>query len=110
MKRVRIAYMWRSRIAALLVDEEALRHDHMEIFLGARHRDIEQAALLLDFRRAAAAEVGRDAAVDAVEHEDRFPLLPLGGMDGREDQVVLVEQRRAGFVAGGVRADRASAR
>ena len=30
------------------------------------------------------------------------PFLALGGMDGREDQIVLVEQRHAGLVAGGV--------
>ena len=48
-------------------------------------------------------EVGRDAAVDGVEHEHRLPFLALGRMDGREDQIVLVEQRRAGLVAGGVR-------
>ena len=38
-----------------------------------------------------------------VQHEDRRPFLALGGMDGGEDQVVLVELRHAGLVAGGVR-------
>ena len=33
---------------------------------------------------------------------DRLPLLPLGRVDGGEDQVVLVEERRAGLVAGRV--------
>ena len=87
----------------LAVGEEALRHHEMQIVLGARHRDVEQAALLLDLGGRAGAEVGRNAAVDDVEHEDRLPFLALGGMDGREDQIVLVEQRHAGLVAGRVR-------
>src|SRR6185369_4964490 len=62
--------------AALLVSKEALRHDKMEVILGAGHRHIEQAALLLDLLRGAGGEVRRNAAVDAVEHENRFPLLP----------------------------------
>ena len=33
---------------------------------------------------------------------DRLPLLALGGMDRGQDQVVLVEQRHAGLVAGRV--------
>ena len=90
-------------LRVLAMREEALRHDQMQIVLGARHRDIEQPALLLDLGRGAGAEIGRDAAVDDVEHEHRFPFLALGGMDGREDQIVLVEQRHAGLVAGGVR-------
>ena len=89
-------------VRVLPVREEALRHDEVQIVLGARHGDVEQPPLLLDLGRRAGAEVGGDAAVDDVEHEDRLPFLPLGGVDGREDEIVLVEQRRAGLVAGGV--------
>ena len=90
-------------LRVLAMREEALRHDEMQIVLGARHGDIEQPPLLLDLGRRAGAEVGGNAAVDDVEHEDRFPFLPLGGMDRREDQIVLVEQRHARLIAGGIR-------
>ncbi len=39
----------------------------------------------------------------AVQHEDRRPFLALGGMDGRQDEVVLVEDGRPGLVAGRIR-------
>ena len=94
MKRVRDGIDMAVARGGLLMREEALRHDEMQLVLGARHRDIEQPPLLLDLGGRAGAEIGRDAAVDDVEHEDRLPFLALGGMDGREDQVVLVEQRR----------------
>ena len=87
----------------LAMGEEALRHDEVQLVLRPRHGDVEQAPLLLDLGRRAGAEIGRDAAVDGVEHEHRLPFLALGRMDGREDQIVLVEQRHAGLVAGGVR-------
>ncbi len=90
-------------LGVLAMGEEALRHDRVQIVLRARHRDIEQPPLLLDFRRRAGAEIGGDAAVDGIEHEDRLPFLALGGMDRREDQIILVEQRHAGLIAGGVR-------
>ena len=86
----------------LAVGEEALRHDQMQVVLCTRHGDIEQAAFFLDLRGGADAEVGRHAAVHGVEQIDRLPLLPLGGMDRGQDQVILVEQRHAGLVAGRV--------
>ena len=87
----------------LAVDIEALRNDERQLVARAGHRDIEQAALLLDLLGRAGREIGRNAAVDAVEHEDRAPFLPLGRMDGREDEIVLIPQRRPRFVAGRVR-------
>ena len=50
------------------------------------------------------------AAVDDVEHVHRSPLLSLGRMDGRQDQVVLVQVRRARLRRWWPRADRASVR
>ena len=70
--------------------------------MRARHRHVEQAPLLLDLGGAAGRHVGRDAAVDHVEHVHRAPLLALGRVDRRQDQVVLVALRRAGLVAGGL--------
>ena len=90
-------------LRALAVREEALRHHQMQIVLGPGHRDIEQAALFFDLR----AEVPAPRS-DGMQPSttlstiDRFPFLALGGMDGREDQIVLVEQRHAGLVAGRV--------
>jgi hypothetical protein len=49
------------------------------------------------------AAIGHAAAIEDVEHEDRFPFLTLGGMDRREDQIILVEQRHACLVARRVR-------
>ena len=96
-------------LRVLAMREESLRDHEMQVVLRARHRDIEQAALFLDFFRRSRAEVGRDAAVDDVQDEDRLPFLPLGGMNGREDEIILVA-RNAGLVAGRVRAGRASVR
>jgi hypothetical protein len=37
--------------AALAVREEALGNHQVQLVFRSRHRDVEQAALLLDFRR-----------------------------------------------------------
>ena len=44
-------------IAALLVNQETVRHDQMKMVLGARHGDVEQAALFFDLWLAADSEV-----------------------------------------------------
>ena len=87
----------------LAVREEALRHHKIEAVPGARHRDVEQPALLLDLVAGASAEIGGNAAVDGVKHENRAPFLSLGGMDGGQDQIVFVEQRRAGLAGAAAR-------
>ena len=74
----------------------------MEIVFRPRHRDVEEAAFFLQFGTGAGAEVGRHATIDDVQHEDRLPFLTFRRMDGRQDEVVLVEKRDAGLVAGGV--------
>jgi hypothetical protein len=65
----------------LAMGEESLRNNEVKIVLGARHRDIEQASLLLDLGGRPGAEVGGNAAIDDIEHEDGLPFLALGGMD-----------------------------
>src|SRR5215469_5165763 len=90
-------------LRVLAMGEEALRDHQMEIVLGARHCDIEEAPLLLDLFRSAGAEVRRNASINDIEHKDRLPFLALGGMNGRKDQIILVEQRQAGLIAGRVR-------
>jgi hypothetical protein len=89
-------------LRVLAVNEEPLRHDQMKVILRAGHGDVEQATFLLDLGRGAGGEVGRHAAVDDVEQINRFPLLALGGVDRRQDQIILVEQRHTGLVAGRV--------
>jgi hypothetical protein len=83
----------------LAMGEETLRHNEVKIVLGARHGDIEQTPLLLDLSGRPGAEVGGNAAIDDVEHENGLPFLALGGMDRREDQIILVEERHARLVA-----------
>jgi hypothetical protein len=86
-------------LGMLAVDEETLRHDQMKIVLCAGHGDIEEPPFLLDLGRGADTEVGRHATIDNVEQVDRLPFL-VGGMDRRQDEVLLVEKRHAGLVAG----------
>jgi hypothetical protein len=82
--------------------EEPLRDHNVKVVLRPRHRDVKEAAFFLQFRTGAGAEIGRHATIDDVQHEDRLPLLTFRRMDGRQDEVVLVEKRDAGLVAGDV--------
>ena len=45
-------------VHTLAVGEETLRHDKMQSVLGPCHGDVEQPALLFDFRRCSSAEIG----------------------------------------------------
>ena len=45
-------------IAALLVREKTLRHDQVQMILGARHRNVKQPALFLDLGRASHRKIG----------------------------------------------------
>src|SRR5579859_735897 len=73
--------------------------DEMELVARARHRDVEQPALLLDFLRTSGGHVGRNTSVDNVQNIDHIPLLPFGRVDRRENQVVVVNQRIAREIA-----------
>jgi hypothetical protein len=90
-------------LRVLAVGEEALRNHEVQIVSGTRHRDIEEAPLLLDLGRGAGTEVRGNTAIDDVQDEDRFPFLALGRVNGGKDQIILVEQRHPGLVAGRVR-------
>src|SRR5580692_5019839 len=74
----------------------------MKVVLCAGHRDIEQATFFLDLGGSADAEVRGHAAIDGVKQIYRFPLLPLGGVNRGQDEVILVEQRNSGLIAGRV--------
>jgi hypothetical protein len=86
----------------LAMGEEALRHDEMQIVFGAGHRDIEQTPLLLDLGRGADAEVGGNTTVNHIQNLHGLPFLSFGGVDGGEDEIILILQRHAGLIAGGV--------
>src|ERR1700716_3310131 len=90
-------------LRVLAIGEEALRDHEVKVVLGARHCDVKEAPLLLDLFRSAGAEVRWDASIDDIQHEHRLPFLALGGMNGREDQIILIEPRHTGLVAGRVR-------
>ena len=97
---------WGDRVAAaeavLVGAEEPQRLNQMEMLLGTGHGDIKQTALFLGLRRIAGGHVRGDAAVDRVQDEHDAPLLSLRGMDGRQDQIVFIEQRNASLIAGRV--------
>ena len=80
--------------------KEPLRNDHVQIILGPCHGDVEETALFLDLRRASGRQIRWDATIDTVQHEDRFPLLAFCRVDGRQDQVIFIDQWRSSFVAG----------
>jgi hypothetical protein len=86
----------------LTVRKETLRYDEVKVVLGARHGHVEQPSLLFNLGRGSGAEVGRNTTIDDIEDEDRLPLLAFGGMNGREDEIILIEYRHASLVAGRV--------
>ena len=82
---------------------ELERRDERQIVLRAGESDVQQAPLLLDEFRLARREFRRETAVDDVEHVNRVPLHSFRRVNGREHQVVIIEQRLAREVAGGMR-------
>ena len=65
-------------LCLLTMDEEPLRHDQMKVILGAGHRDIKQAPLLLQLRTGAGAEIGT-APVVLAQHADHGKDAGEGG-------------------------------
>jgi hypothetical protein len=65
---------------------------------GSGQRDVEQPPLLLEPVLAGEGHVGGEVAVRGVDQVDGLPLEAFGGVDGAEDEVVLVELRLAGEV------------
>jgi hypothetical protein len=59
-------------------------------------RDVEQPPFFLESVAAGERHVGGEVAVGGVDQVDGLPLEALGGVDGAEDEVVLVELRLAG--------------
>jgi hypothetical protein len=46
--------------------EKSLRNDKMQIVLRARHGDVKETALFLDFCGAACGKIGRQTSIDSV--------------------------------------------
>src|SRR6266481_4398663 len=84
-------------MAVLVRKVEPPRLQQMKMLARSCHRHIEKPALLVDLFGFAACHIRRNTAVDKIENKDRIPFLPLGRMNGRQDQIVLVELRPAGF-------------
>src|SRR5579863_1411842 len=87
-------------VIALTVNEEALRHDDIEMVARPRHGDVKEPPFLFDLRARSGRQIGWHAAVDGIQDMDRLPLLPFRRMDGGEDEIILIEQWRPGAVAG----------
>ena len=87
-------------ITSAAVDMEPEREGHRQIVLGASERDVEQSELLVETIALVKGHVGWDVAVRGVDERDGSPLTSLGRMDRREDQVVVIEMRSTGQVAG----------
>ena len=87
MKRVRGVKTWRSPWRRCWRMKKRSGWTKRQRVLGAGHRDVQQAALLLDLVGVAGREVGRDAAVGDVEHEDACPTpapWPNGSSTGSD--------------------------
>ena len=77
---------------------ESVRVEQVQMVARSRHRDVEQAALLVDLLWCPGRHVRRYAAVNHVEHIHHIPFLALSGMDRREDEIVFVEVRIGGYI------------
>ena len=66
----------------LLCHIETMRHQQMQVLLGAGHGHVEQTAFFLNLVLRFGAQVRRDATVHHIEHMNRSPLLTFGRVDG----------------------------
>ena len=89
-------------VAVLVRKVETPRLQQMKMLARSCHRHIEKPALLVDLLGFAACHIRGNAPVDEIENKDRVPFLPLGRMNGRKDQIVLIELRAAGLGAASV--------
>src|SRR3989442_1137592 len=66
------------------------RITHVKVLLCAGDGDVEQAALLLELIVGSHRIDGRELAVQRPDDEDAVPFEPFGGMDGGQDQPLVV--------------------
>lgn len=85
------------------MDIEALRNGQLPSVLRPVHGDIAQPTLFLELCLAAGAQIRRITAVGRIQYEDTALFLALGRVHCRQDQIVLVEQRRVDLAARRIR-------
>src|SRR5262249_7042956 len=61
-------------VGALPLHEEALRHDQMQMILGASHGDVEKPSLLLELGFCTGGQIRWQTAIDNIENVDRLPF------------------------------------
>src|SRR5665811_1908040 len=79
---------------------EPLRNRDMEMILRPGERNVEKAPFLFEASWIGERHVRRDVPVRSVNHEHGPPLPALRRVDRGENEVVVVEMRRYGQVAG----------
>ena len=90
-------------VAAAPVVMQPQRHVQVQVVAGPGQRDVEQAVFLGQPVRVTEGHVAGQRAVDQVRDVHDRPLQALGGVDGGDGQVVLVQAGRSGQVGGGHR-------
>jgi hypothetical protein len=86
----------------LLMGIETLRHNQVQFILRPRHGHMKKTALLFDLLGGTGGEIRGNAAIDHIQDGDRLPFLAFRGMDGREDQIILIERRLSSLAARGL--------
>jgi len=84
----------------LVSSEKPQRLDQVKMLFGTGHSDIKETALFVDLRRLPGWPCRRGCNHHEVQHIDCLPFLTLGRMNRRQDQIIFVEFRAAGFGAG----------
>src|SRR5919106_4042574 len=98
--QLRVA-VWIVRPHTLVV--VAQRKIDAEVVLGSGECDVEEPPLLLEGLLVTGRHVARHHPVRRVDDVDDLPLTTLGRVDGRENQVILVEERGPGEIPGRAR-------
>jgi hypothetical protein len=86
----------------LLGAVEAYGIDQVKVPFRARHRDVEKAPLFLDLLDVFGSHVRGDAPVNHIQYKHCAPLLALGRMDRRQNEIIFVQVGRFGFCACGL--------
>jgi hypothetical protein len=83
--------------------EVADRNVDMQVAPRPRKADVEESSLLVEALVAREGHVGGEVAVGGVDQVNDVPLESLSGVDRAQDEVVLVQSRRAGEVGARLR-------
>ena len=86
--------------AVAIVEVIAFRAEDGEVIASASERDIEEPPLLFDFFRTPGGHVCGNISVGRMNDGDGIPFESFCGMNGAEDQVVVIQQRIGGEILG----------